>query len=57
MEEKYIKLKEAIKYSMLCRSTLHKYDKQGLLVPLRTPSGHRRYTKKQIDDFLSIYKK
>ncbi|MGL4997847.1 MAG: MerR family transcriptional regulator [Cetobacterium sp.] len=47
----FMKTSEAVAYSGLCKSTLHKYDKKGILVPLRTPSNRRAYTKEMIDNF------
>ena len=33
-------------------STLNRIEKQGLLVPFRTPGGHRRYAHKMLDEYL-----
>lgn len=32
--------------------TLRKWEKQSILVPLRTPGNHRRYQKDKIDKFI-----
>lgn len=53
METKYMKLGEAIKYSGLGRTTLHKYDRLGVLVAIRTPTNRRMYTREMIDEFLN----
>jgi DNA-binding transcriptional MerR regulator len=33
-------------------STLHKVEQQGMIVPFRTPGGHRRYDTQMLDDYL-----
>jgi putative resolvase len=35
-------------------NTLRRWDKEGILVPDKTPSGHRRYDENKIKEF---YKK
>lgn len=44
--------KQAVAYLGISLSTLHKIEKQGLLVPFRTPGGHRRYHKEMLDEYL-----
>jgi excisionase family DNA binding protein len=44
--------KEAVEYLGISLSTLNRIEKQGLLVPFRTPGGHRRYSKKLLDAYL-----
>ncbi len=44
--------KEAVAYLGISLSTLHKIEKDGLIVPFRTPGGHRRYDKKMLDEYL-----
>lgn len=44
--------KEAGAYLGVSLSTLHKIEKNGLLMPFRTPGGHRRYDKKMLDEYL-----
>lgn len=34
-------------------NTLRRWDKEGILVPLKTPSGHRRYNLEDIKEFYS----
>ncbi len=38
----------------LHRNTLYKWEKQGLLHPIRTPGGRRRYRKEEIERLLSL---
>lgn len=38
----------------LHRNTLYKWEKQGILHPVRTPGGHRRYRKEEIERLLSL---
>lgn len=52
MEEKFMKLSEAILYTSLSRSTLHRLDRKGVLVPFRTKTNRRMYTKKMLDNFM-----
>lgn len=44
--------KQAVAYLGISLSTLHKIEKQGLLVPFRTPGGHRRYDREMLDEYL-----
>ena len=44
--------KEATAYLGISLSTLGRIERQGLLVPFRTPGGHRRYAKEMLDDYL-----
>ncbi len=38
----------------LHRNTLYKWEKQGLLHPVRTPGGRRRYRREEIEQLLSL---
>jgi excisionase family DNA binding protein len=44
--------KETIEYLGISLSTLNRIEKQGLLVPFRTPGRHRRYDVDMLDDYL-----
>jgi DNA-binding transcriptional MerR regulator len=44
--------KEAVTYLGISLSTLNRIEKQGLLIPFRTPGGHRRYSQKMLDVYL-----
>jgi excisionase family DNA binding protein len=44
--------KQAVLYLGISLSTLNRIEKQGLLVPYRTPGGHRRYDTKMLDEYL-----
>lgn len=44
--------KEAVAYLGISLSTLNRIEKQGLLVPFRTPGGHRRYDQEMLDEYL-----
>lgn len=44
--------KDAVAYLGISLSTLNRIEKQGLLIPFRTPGGHRRYDQKMLDDYL-----
>lgn len=45
--------REAAKYLRVSLSTLYRMEHNGLLVPLRTPGGHRRYTLSMLNDCLA----
>jgi predicted site-specific integrase-resolvase len=47
-----LKAKEAAKYLRVSLFTLNRIERQGLLVPIRTPGGHRRYTIEMLNQFL-----
>jgi excisionase family DNA binding protein len=44
--------RETVEYLSISLSTLHRMERQGLLVPFRTPGGHRRYDKGMLDAYL-----
>jgi excisionase family DNA binding protein len=44
--------KQAVEYLGISLSTLHKIEKQGMIVPYRTPGGHRRYDRAMLDEYL-----
>jgi excisionase family DNA binding protein len=44
--------KEAAKYLRISLFTLRKIEQQGLIVPYRTPGGHRRYSLEMLNEYL-----
>jgi excisionase family DNA binding protein len=53
MDEKQIlTAKEAADYLRVSLFTLRKIEQQGLIVPYRTPGGHRRYSLGMLHDYL-----
>ncbi len=42
----------AANYLGVSISTLRRMDRGGVLVPIRTPGGHRRYTRDMLDEFV-----
>ena len=44
--------RETVEYLSISLSTLNRMERQGLLVPFRTPGGHRRYDKAMLDEYL-----
>jgi excisionase family DNA binding protein len=52
IEKHLFAAREASKYLGISLSTLRKIERAGLLVPFRTPGGHRRYDKKMLDEYL-----
>lgn len=49
----WLTVSEAAKYLGLSLPTLKKIEKEGNLVPFRTPGGHRRYTVEILDEYLA----
>ncbi len=47
---------EAAEYLRVSLSTLNRIERRGLLYPLRTPGGHRRYTLEMLNDCLTQHK-
>jgi len=53
MEEKRVlTAKEAAAYLRVSLFTLRKIEQRGLIVPYRTPGGHRRYSLGMLNDYL-----
>jgi excisionase family DNA binding protein len=53
MEEKRLMTaKEAASYLRISLFTLRKIEQQGLIVPYRTPGGHRRYSLDMLNEYL-----
>jgi hypothetical protein len=48
-QNEYLGITEAAEYLRVSASTLRRWEKKGFLVPERTPTGIRRYTKRQLD--------
>ena len=52
------KIKEAAKYLGVSAESLRRWEKQGLIKPMRTPVGsYRIYTKEQLDQFRELHRK
>jgi len=49
--EKLLSLRDAMAYLHVCKSTLHRWDKEGKLIPLKTSGGHRRYKLSELQRF------
>ena len=49
--------KEAAEYLRVSLYTLRKMEKEGGLMPFRTPGGHRRYSLKMLDEYLEKSRK
>jgi DNA-binding transcriptional MerR regulator len=47
-----LKAQEAAEYLRISLFTLNKIERQGLLVPFRTPGGHRRYTLEMLNQYV-----
>jgi excisionase family DNA binding protein len=44
--------KESADYLRISTFTLRKIEKEGLIVPYRTPGGHRRYSLEMLNEYL-----
>ncbi len=44
--------REAANYLGISLNTLRRIEKAGLLIPYRTPGGHRRYSSELLKDYL-----
>lgn len=51
-ERTLLTAKEAAAYLRISLFTLRKIEQQGLLIPYRTPGGHRRYSVDMLNDYL-----
>ena len=51
-EKKLLTAKEAAAYLRISLFTLRKIEQQGLIVPYRTPGGHRRYRLEMLNEYL-----
>lgn len=48
-QEEWLSTADATKRAGVSVSTLYRYEEAGLLSPVRTPGGHRRYRASEID--------
>jgi excisionase family DNA binding protein len=51
-EKRLLTAKEAAAYLRISLFTLRKIEQQGLIVPYRTPGGHRRYKVEMLNQYL-----
>jgi excisionase family DNA binding protein len=47
-----LKAREAAQYLRISLFTLNRIERQGLLIPFRTPGRHRRYTLEMLNQYL-----
>ena len=52
MKEQTFWIGEASTYLGVSESTLRRWEKDGLLVPKRSPKNYRMYSKTQLDELL-----
>jgi PAS domain S-box-containing protein/excisionase family DNA binding protein len=48
----FLAVQGAARYLGVSISTLRRMDKEGVLVPSRTPGGHRRYSRQMLDEYI-----
>jgi excisionase family DNA binding protein len=46
--------RQAAEYLGISLSTLGRVERQGNLIPFRTPGGHRRYRINMLDEYLEL---
>jgi excisionase family DNA binding protein len=51
-EKRLMTAKEAAGYLRISLFTLRKIEQQGLIIPYRTPGGHRRYSLDMLNEYL-----
>lgn len=52
IEYRLFTAKEAADYLRISPFTLRKMERMGMLVPYRTPGGHRRYSLDMLNEYL-----
>lgn len=52
-EDRYLTIREAVKFSSMHPSTIRRYGDAGLLQCHKTPTGHRRFSKAGLQKFCS----
>ena len=50
-DKRLLTAKEAASYLRISLFTLRKIEQQGLIVPYRTPGGHRRYSQEMLNEY------
>ena len=46
--------RQAAEYLGISLSTLGRVEREGFLIPFRTPGGHRRYRINMLDEYLEL---
>lgn len=49
-----LNLKDAMKFLNVSKSTLHRWDREGKLTPMKTSGGHRRYKLSDLKEFIGV---
>lgn len=52
IEMRLLTAKEAANYLRISPFTLRKMEQMGMIVPYRTPGGHRRYSLDMLNEYL-----
>ncbi len=52
IRSKLLNAREAAEFLNISLSTLHRMENQGVLIALRTPGGHRRYSLEMLNTCL-----
>lgn len=51
-EQRVLTPRESAEYLRISPFTLRKMEQMGLIVPFRTPGGHRRYSVEMLNEYL-----
>jgi excisionase family DNA binding protein len=51
-ERRLLTAREAAEYLGISLNTLYRMERMGILLPFRTPGGHRRYLHNMLDEYL-----
>ena len=54
LEQRLLTAREAAEFLHVSLLTLAKIEKQGGIIPYRTPGGHRRYTMMMLNEYLEL---
>jgi DNA-binding transcriptional MerR regulator len=56
-KQEILKANEAADYLRISMYTLRKVEQQGLVIPFRTPGGHKRYSIEMLNEYLERTRK
>jgi excisionase family DNA binding protein len=52
LNDRLLTAREAVDFLGISLSTLRKIEREGHLIPFRTPGGHRRYDLSMLEEYL-----
>ena len=51
-QQVFLTTREAAEFLCVCTRSLYRWEKSGVLIPYKTPGGHRRYSKAMLEHYL-----